>query len=134
MPDFIENLQIPQDVKHKLRSLGASSAPALLSLMQANPDSARSFLGDTVDALIPQLQDTLTPDDHAVLQRNTPQYALGAMVGPKPPVVAPPNYDIRQRDNLFSELERLRSDGRPSETSKAKIAELEGQLTEMLQR
>jgi hypothetical protein len=134
MANFIDNLQVAPDIKHKLRSLGVSSAPALLSLVQASPEYARAFLGDSVDTVTSQLEDTLTSDEQAVLLRRPPRFGLGAIVGVPAPAPALPNYDIDERDRIFSELQQLRNRGQLSETSRARITELEEKLNAMLQR
>jgi hypothetical protein len=134
MADFIDNLQVAPDIKHKLRSLGATNAPALLSLVQASPEYARSFLGDSADIVTSQLQELLTNDEQEVLLRPPPRFKLGAIVGVPGPVLASPNYDLDERDRLFSELQQLRNRGRLSEESRARVTELEEQLNAMLQR
>jgi hypothetical protein len=138
MFEFIEKLQISDDDKAKLRSLGASSAPALLSLMQASGSAIDAFIGQKTAVYVKQqLAKSLAVKDYEVLSRPAPVFRTGALISPQGPQLQPAKYDVAKRDEMFKNVQQLKIDrnqlkGTNLASVQSKIDELEQEISHML--
>lgn len=137
MADFIDMLDLPEEVKLKLRSFGATNGAALLSLIDAAPEAAKNYLGcESFHDTREKLSLSLSNNEKSILKRAAPKVYLGAQVGKLAPVLRPPSYDVAERDKILERIKILRS--RPNAPRKlddvglSEIEELESLVSNML--
>jgi hypothetical protein len=134
--NFLDHLPVSAAEKGELQSLAASSPAALLSLIQSSGDAFRRHFGaDRTDQIVSALDHLLTDEDRSVLARAVPGfYVQSAHVQERPaPNLAPPKYDLAERDFLFDRLQHLRSISHPTPDTMREIAQCESRLNEMLE-
>ena len=137
MADFIDEMPLQEGDKRKLRCLGAGEAGELLALLNAADEASSNFLGTSTLNRVRGLLRTLLHDrEREVLARPVPTFHTGANLGRPPMKVLPPQYNIAERDRLFSRMQALK--GRVGAggqgTISAEIEELESKLNNMLER
>jgi len=91
VPDFIDQLQVSQEEKDKLRALGAKSPLGVLSLRKASQEAFdRHFGADRANAITEELRSLLTTDELRQLNQPVrPPGSLGARLDPQPKRTAP---------------------------------------------
>ena len=129
--DYLASIPATAVERAKLAGLGAPSPGALLGLIQAAPVAFAAYLGaDRAASICEYLQSVVavtgSPD---ILQT---RFRTGAIVDRRVPSRLPEPVTIGLRDELFSELQRLR--GRPTRSSAEdrQISELETRLNQLL--
>jgi hypothetical protein len=132
---FLDQLPLPDKERAKLAGLGATGPAALLGMMAAAPESFDRLLGKAcAQELRRALNDLVTESERALLATPPPPVrARGAIVDRPAPPIAPPRYDVAERDRLFAELQALRRQENPAPATRERIADLEGRLTAMLE-
>jgi hypothetical protein len=132
-PDFLRRLNVSEEERRKLASLGASTPLALLAMRQAAPEAFEAHLGpQRAGPIAAELFALLSDEERERLAEPAPlPGALGARLSaPAAPLEDPP-YDLARRDRLFDELQRLRRLPRPSLAEKTRMAQLEGALEDL---
>lgn len=138
MSDFIDNFNISDELKMKLRSVGADSPAALLGSLDAAGAAAENFLGkQALRQVRTLLLASLSPQDRKALAAPLPRQSLGAQLKRPAPAVLPPSFDIGERDRLFTRLQALRrglSAGSSSSSAQSELESLESRLNNMMER
>jgi hypothetical protein len=115
-----------------LSSLGAESAAALWGAIDASPDSFVDLLGsERAKRLSKQLWQMIPRDQRRIFEHSTPSPPPGVPVDFEPPPLSPTVYDVKERDRLFEELQRLRSE--PGPEAKRKAERIEQELKTLLE-
>ena len=129
--DFIDELPVTNDVRSRLRALGARSPFALAGLISASRSSFAGHFGDAVArTLIDWLLPRLSAAQRAELNAAPPRYATGAMSGPAPRFYAPA-MDTDHRERLFERLEMLRSEPGGEFAHRVEIERLEREIASL---
>lgn len=139
---YLDQLALTEAEKSKLRSLGAPSATALRAIISASPEAFVNLLGKTQTRRLTQALDAQLTEDERGLAR-TPIRSLpatGALISRTAPRAMEPNYDVQLRDQLFVELQALRTQEKSEEVpdavrrqAKQKISRLERRLNTLLE-
>ncbi len=134
--DYLENLPLSPEEKEGMAALGASSAPALLAMLKAAPEAVEDYLGhEKTNALEKALEAHVSEAEKRIVGRPaTRSFRTGAIVSRGVPRIKPPAYSVEDRDNLFSELERLRQHNDGSLKSSQQIESLEHRLNRLLEK
>jgi macrodomain Ter protein organizer (MatP/YcbG family) len=134
MEDYLENLPLSSEEKAKINALAVDSPAALLSMIEADPETLNQYLGEkATEKLKASLQTMLKPSEKRVLQAEQKfDHQLGAIVGRNAPNLQQTQYNIEERDRLFAELQYWKTKDDTSANVKAKIAQLNQQLEELL--
>lgn len=137
MADFIDELPLQEEVKAKLRSLGADSPAGLLASLDAAGGAAVQFLGKaTLKRVRGILKPRLSARERQALVTPVQRVYFGAQLQRPTPKIQPPNFNIAERDKLFDRLQSLRSRLRGGGTSPAvqtEVEELESRLNNMME-
>lgn len=137
MSDFIDGFPLSDELKMKLRSIGADSPAALLGSLDAAGAAAEQFFGKRALLQVQRLlRASLSPQDRKALAAPLPRQSLGAQLKRPAPPVLPPSFDIRERDRLFTRLQSLRAGlraGSNSSAAKSELESLESQLNDMME-
>jgi hypothetical protein len=134
--NYLEDLSLSFTEKDKIAKLGASSAAALLAMIQAAPQDFERYLGPQRCLEIAVALGKLIGDSERVVL-DTPVkgfYSTGAITNRKAPKIQPPKYNIAERDFLFKKIQELRQQHDPSPATRLTIDELEQELNKMLQQ
>jgi hypothetical protein len=128
-PNFIEHLGVPPSDVAKLRSLGTDTPEQLLAQIYAAPDAFERFMGHDATLAVERSLRAMVPDPVSVAPMR-PSGVLGVPLGPAPTHLAALEDDLRQRDALFADVERLKAAKAPS----ARIAAAEHALDDWFSR
>jgi hypothetical protein len=138
MSDFIDSFPLSDELKVKLRSVGADSPAALLGSLDAAGAAAENFLGRLALQRVRRLlRATLSPRDRKAFAAPLPRQSLGAQLKRPAPVVLPTSFDIGERDRLFTRLQSLRMGlraGSSSSSAQSELESLESRLNNMMER
>lgn len=120
------------DVRY-IESMGVESPRELLGLINAaHADVARVLGNVKTRALQKSLEELVGAPKSIEYRRRPPRFATGAVITRRKPQLKARTYDVNERNRLFDELQNLKS--RPStNTSDARISQLEKQLNELLE-
>lgn len=134
MDNYLEKLSLSDEEKSKLIELAADSPSSLFSIIQANPAAFKQYFGEeNANRLMQNLLELIDTENlNKISEQNTNQFKLGAIISNQKPTLSPPAFDIRKRDQLFGELQNLKSQKTVSESEKARIKQIEKDLIEML--
>ncbi len=132
-PDYLRRLNVSEEERQKLASLGASTPLALLAMRQAAPEAFDQHLGpDRAGPIAAELLALLNDEERKRLAASVPlPGALGARMSPPAEPLKDPPYDLARRDRLFDELQRLRQLRSPSLAERNRMAQLESALEEL---
>jgi len=138
MADFIDEFPLQEEVKAKLRSLGADSPAGLLASLDAAGGAAPKFLGKaTLKRVRKILNSRMSTRERQALLTPAQRVYFGAQLQRPAPKIRPPNFNIAERDQLFDRLQSLRSRLRSGGTSpvvQTEVEELESRLNNMMER
>jgi hypothetical protein len=131
---FLDKINVSDEERAKLRSLGAATPVALLGMRIASPVPFDQLFGTVRGSEIAkQLQTLLTGEERSLLQqpiRNLPP--VSARITPFPQDIRRPSYDVAERDRLFAELQQLREIHPTSDDVCRRITEIEKALNALL--
>lgn len=137
MSDFIDSFHLSDELKHKLRSVGADSPAALLGSLEAAGPAAEQFLGRLALRRVRKiLQASLSAKEREAVTAPLPRYSLGAQLKRPAPTLLPPSFDIGERDRLFTRLQSLRmglKTGGVSSSAQSELESLESRLNNMME-
>lgn len=127
---FLDELDLLDQEREKLLSLGAKSPLSLLLRRKASPEAFDGWVGrERAEHIANQLTTLLSDEERAQLAAPPPpRHPLGARLGPPPSPVSSPRYDLQERAPLLAELEELRKGHSRSPETERRIAELEQKL------
>lgn len=108
VPEFFERLGVPPSDVAKLKSLGTDTPEQLLAQIYAAPDAFERFMGHDTTVVVERSLRAMVPDSVSVAPIR-PSGVLGVPLGAAPGRLAAPEDDLRQRDALFAEVERLKA-------------------------
>jgi hypothetical protein len=134
--NYLEDLSLSVTEKDKIAKLGASSAAALLAMIQAAPQDLERYLGaQRCLEIVIALRKLIDDSDRAVLDTPVKEfYSTGAIIDRKAPKIQRPRYNIAERDSLFKKIQELREQNDSSPAMRLTIDELEQELNKMLQQ
>jgi hypothetical protein len=133
---FLDDLELSDEERQKLRRLGAKSALMLLLMRKSSPNEFDAYVGsERAQHIEGGLMAMLTEEDRGKLAAEPVRPgALGSRlgVGGRPVSLVPPSFEINERDRLFGELQDLRMGPSKSIDRDGRIAELERKLNQLL--
>ena len=133
--EYLLDLPLSYEEKDLIASLNFPTGVALLAALEASPEAFKNYLGRQLTQKLTRiLKDSLNSDERALLDTPTFKFhATGALIEHQTPSLMPPNYDLSERDRLFSQLQDLRQQQKPSPETLLRIRELEERLNKMLE-
>ena len=126
---YIEQLPVSNEIRGRLRSLGAHSPEALLGLIEAAPADFERLTGSEAAAQIRAALRQMVTWHPKAIEGPVAGYSLGAALE-KAPSLREPGFDVEKRDQLHAELVRLQAQN--SESNRGRIKELEQELNALL--
>jgi hypothetical protein len=131
--DYLKGLGLPDDVEAKVRSLGASTPAALLSMCEHSRDKFTRFLGEEqtnrlYDALV-----KIVPQEERDKLKALPYFKprMGAL-RPPDPASAQNQAAAQKRDELMKDIQGLRESGDDSPQTRERLQNLKQQLRDVL--
>ena len=131
--EYLKDLGLPDDVEAKVRSLGASTPAALLSMCEHSRDKFNRFLGEEqtnrlYDALV-----KIVPQEVRDKQKDLPYFKpkMGAL-RPPDPASTETQAAAQKRDQLMKDIQLLRESGDDSPEKRQLLQNLEQQLRDVL--
>jgi len=134
--NYLENLPLSTKEKEGLAELGVPNAPALLAMIKAAPEAVETYLGYEKTHDLERVLETHVSEaeKRIVGSPATRSFRTGAILNRGMPRVRPPAYSVKERDDLFDELQRLRQQNDGSLESRQQIEELEQRLNILLEK
>lgn len=131
--EYLKDLGLPDDVEAKVRSLGARTPAALLSMCEHSRDKFTRFLGEEqtnrlYDALV-----KIVPQEERDKLKALPDFKpkLGAL-RPPDPISTQNQAAAQKRDELMKDIKLLRESGDGSPEKRQLLQNLEQQLRDVL--
>lgn len=131
--EYLKDLGLPDDIEAKVRSLGARTPAALLSMCEHSRDKFTRFLGEEqtnrlYDALV-----KIVPQEERDKLKALPDFKpkLGALPPPDP-ISTQNQAAVQKRDELMKDIKLLRESGDDSPKKRQLLQNLEQQLRDVL--
>ena len=132
--EFLNNLPISEEERQNLAGLGVSTPLALLLLRKASPEAFDRHIGaDRAPAIVEALERLLSEREKESLK--APSFAVGKFAARRgyPPQELKSSFDPVKREQLFQELQSLKSHERSAQRDR-RISELEAELNALITR
>ncbi len=126
---YIEQLPVSNEIRDRLRSLGAHSPEALLGLIEAAPADFERLTGSGAAGQIRDALRQMVSWHPEAMEAPVRGFSLGAALE-KAPSLQEPGFDLEKRDRLHAELVRLRA--QDSDANRDRIEKLEQELNALL--
>jgi hypothetical protein len=131
--EYLKDLGLPDDVEAKVRSLGASTPAALLSMVEHSRDKFNRSLGEEQTSRLYDALAKIVPQAERDKLKALPDFKpkMGALRPPDPSSTQN-QAAVQKRDQLLKDIQLLRESGDNSPEKRQLLQNLEQQLRDVL--